>query len=137
MRILNVSWRIHHDVLYINKQMLIFHESKVHQKAELWIIRNLIFFVWKGKLRKKGAVLQWNVIWKQTFSKVTILQRSQFFNTIVISNKKCLRVEYCKMLIWHNIQKHLYRMEHESNRGRMSNAVYMRKYRDTPVYYGT
>ena len=132
---MNVSWRIHQDVLYINKEMLIFHESKVHQKAELWIIRNLIFFVWKGKLRKKGAVLQWNVIWKQTFSKVTIFQRSNFLNTIVISNKKCLRVEYCKMLIWDNVQKHLYRMEHESNRGRMSNAVYMRKYRDTPVYY--
>ena len=37
----------------MNKQMLKFHESKVHQKAELWIIRNLIFCV-ERKAEKQG-----------------------------------------------------------------------------------
>ena len=131
---MNVSWRIHHDVLYKNKQMLKFHESKVHQKAELWIIRNLIFLCGKESWETRAPFCSETWYESKHFPR-SLFFKGAIFNTIVISNKKCVRVEYCKMLIWDNIQKHLYRMKRESNRGRMSNAVYMRKYRDTPVYY--
>ena len=146
---MNVSWRIHHDVVYINKQMLKFHESKVHQKAELWITRNLIFLCgkesWETRapfcsetwyeskhfprsLFFKGAIFLIQLLYQiknvYAWSIAKCLYGIISRNTCIEWNMNQIEGEWVTLFTWGNIEIHLCIMEHElANDGKIYNIV--------------